>query len=116
MSTFQQEWDVETAMKILAHPTVDSQLWAEAVEWLLLYGPPEIKEMLQEASAHATAESFPDLKPLAYDQDGTPYYSVPELADALGLSEEEAQSIIEKKEEKHGVQHIVDGDDNATIQ
>ena len=33
-------WDLESAMKVLTHDSVDSKLWAEAVEWLILYGPP----------------------------------------------------------------------------
>ena len=36
MTAFKQEWTVDSAMEILQHPTVDSKLWAEAVEWLLL--------------------------------------------------------------------------------
>ena len=35
------QWTEETAMKILQNPTVDSKLWAEAVEWLILFGPEE---------------------------------------------------------------------------
>ena len=36
-------WDVDSAMQILQHQTVDAKLWAEAVEWLILYGPDEIR-------------------------------------------------------------------------
>ena len=39
---FKDEWDLDTALKVVQNKTVDSKLWAEAVEWLLLYGPPEI--------------------------------------------------------------------------
>lgn len=29
---FKDQWNLETALKILQHQTVDSQIWAEAVE------------------------------------------------------------------------------------
>ena len=46
MIPFAEQWTVESAMRIVQHPTVDSELWASAVEWLLLHGPPEIRELL----------------------------------------------------------------------
>ena len=46
MDTFAQQWTLESALAVLEHPTVDSKLWAEAVEWLLVYGPPEVRELL----------------------------------------------------------------------
>jgi hypothetical protein len=70
MTEFKKEWTLENAMEILQHPTVDSKIWAEAVEWLLLYGPPEVKEKLSEASGYATGKEFPDLKPEGFVGDG----------------------------------------------
>ena len=105
MTEFKRQWDVAAAMEIVRHPTVDSQIWAEAVEWLLIYGPPEIRDLLTSASNHATRESFPELEPVGYDADGSPCYTIPELAVALGISEEEAEKIIAEKEDRHGVSH-----------
>jgi hypothetical protein len=116
MTDFRQEWTVETALEILQHPTVDSQIWASAVEWLLLYGPPEIQELLQEASAHATGESFPDLKPQRYGPDGSPCYDIAELARSLGISEEEARTQLLEKEMKHGIRHGFDETETHRLQ
>lgn len=106
---FKDEWDLETAMKVLEHKTVDSKLWAEAVEWLMLYGPPEIQQLLIEASAHATATSFPDLQPTGYTTDGQPMYDVTNLAEQLGISEDEVRIIIEEKEKQHKAQSLIQG-------
>ncbi|WP_028583280.1 hypothetical protein [Desulfogranum mediterraneum] len=113
---FQQEWTLEAAMKVLQHPTVDSDLWAEAVEWLLLYGPAEIREILGQASSQALQAEFPEMKPLAYDTDGTPCYALEQLAQSLGISTEEAAAIIADKEEKHGQRHLVDPEETTRLQ
>ncbi|PIE58283.1 MAG: hypothetical protein CSA33_03580 [Desulfobulbus propionicus] len=105
MTDFQHHWNLETAMEILKHPTVDSTTWSEAVEWLLVHGPPTVKELLMSASEYATRESFPELKPGGYDTEGSPCYTISELAQALGITEEEAEKIIAEKEERHGVSH-----------
>lgn len=105
MSDFKQEWTVESAMEILGHPTVDSKIWADAVEWLILHGPPEIQEMLKQASGYATHMEFPQLKPEGYTEDGEPIYSVSEIARALNIAEDEAAELIAEKERKHGVLH-----------
>lgn len=116
MSTFKNEWDTATAMKILQHPTVDGKLWSEAVEWLLLYGPPEVQELLKQASSHATSESFPEMQAVGYDADGSPCYTLEQLAQALGISEEEAAKTIAEKEKKHGTMHIVDKEETSPLQ
>ena len=103
-------------MEILQHPTVDSSIWAEAVEWLLLYGPPEIKDLLQEASGQATQASFPDLQAQRYAPDGSPCYDIADLAQALGIPEEEAQMQLKEKEIKHGVQHGFSEEDTTRLQ
>ncbi len=107
--SFKDEWDLEAAMKVLEHKTVDSKLWAEAVEWLMLYGPPEIQQLLLEASAHATAKSFPELQPTGYTTDGQPMYDVTTLAKQLGISEDEVRVIIEEKEKQHKEQSVIQG-------
>lgn len=116
MTTFKEEWTVESAMAILSHPTVDSEIWAEAVEWLLIYGPSEVKELLQQASGHATSKQFPDLKPQRFGPDGSPCYDITELAQHLGISEEEARNQLLEKEMKHGIQHGFDEDETMPLQ
>lgn len=105
MSRFEKEWSLEGAMEILRHPTVDGKIWAEAVEWLLLNGPSDIREMLQQASNYATTSEFPNLKPQSFTADGEPVYAIAEVARELGITEEEAAEVIARKEKKHRVQH-----------
>ena len=96
--SLKDEWNVELALKILQHPTVDSQLWAEAVEWLLRYGPPSIQKILLNASQEATELQFPDLEPTSYTDDGLPVYETARLADILGITEDDVRSIVNSKE------------------
>jgi len=116
MTEFKKEWTVESAMEILEHPTVDSKVWSEAVEWLLLYGPPEIKQMLQQASGYATSKEFPDLKAERFTGDGEPVYSIADVARALGISEQEAAQVISEKQQKHGVQQLFDEQETKKVQ
>lgn len=116
MDAFAQEWNLESALAILKHPTVDSDLWTEAVEWLLIYGPPEIRELLGEASGHATGKTFPELQPQSYGPDGSPCYDISDMARSLGISEEEARRQLAEKEARHGVRHGVDDKDTTTLQ
>ncbi len=116
MTDFKKEWTVESAMEIIQHPTVDSKIWAEAVEWLLLYGPPEVQEMLKEASGYATSKEFPELKPQGFNEDGEPIYSVAEIASALNISEEEAAEMIARKETKHGMLHRLGEQEGKKVQ
>lgn len=103
-------------MKILRHPTVDSWIWAEAVEWLLMYGPPEIQEQLGVAAGYATGKEFPDLKPKGCTREGELVYSVAEIAHALGISEEEAAEVIAEKQRKHGVRQLFDRQSTRKVQ
>ena len=116
MSEFARQWTLDAAMDILQHPTVDSAIWAEAVEWLLLYGPPEIRELLQLASGHATNASFPELKPQRFAPDGSPCYDIADLARALGISEEEARAQLIEQEARHGVRQGFTEDDTTGLQ
>ena len=108
-------WDLESAMKVLSHDSVDSKLWAEAVEWLILYGPPEIRQLLIDASTTATNSSFPDLKPTHYTADGQPCYDIAEFAKSLGIKEEEAKKILKQKEDEHQSQHFFDESDTGVV-
>ncbi len=116
MTTSKHDWSIESALEIVEHPTVDSKIWSEAVEWLLLNGPPEIQQLLQGASGHATTQYFPDLKPEGFTATGEPCYDIAKIAASLNISEEEALQIISKKENKHGVQQIFPGEDTHKIQ
>lgn len=116
MSASEHDWTLDAALEILQHPTVDSRLWAEAVEWLLIFGPPEIRDMLQQASGHATQTSFPQLKAQRYTPDGSPCYDIGELAQALGISEEEARMQLQELESKHGMRHGYGEDETSGLQ
>ena len=111
---FKDLWDLESAMQVLAHDTVDSKLWADAVEWLIQNGPPEVKKLLLEASAFATKNSFPELTPSHYDADGHPCYNVAELAKSLKITEDEVKKILRQKEAEHS-QQLLGIDDTGTI-
>lgn len=106
--SFEKEWDLEMAMAVLENKTVDSKTWAEAVEWLLLYGPPHIRELLGQASNTATGECFPELQPTGYTDDGQPLYDLQAIADSLGITKEEAEQKLAEKEIMQGVRHLFD--------
>lgn len=112
----QDSWDVESAMQVLQHQTVDAKLWAEAVEWLMLYGPEEIRELLLQASGTATHECFPDLQAKGYAADGQPCYSVEDLAKNLGIPRDDAEEMIKEKERSHKIHHFIDEDDTMKVQ
>ncbi len=112
---FRDHWDLDTAMTVLQNKTVDSKLWAEAVEWLLLYGPPEIVDMLLKASSHATNNTFPELQVRNYTHDGQPCYDVKEIARSLGITEQEAVEIIARKEQFHSKPHFFDDGSSGTM-
>ena len=108
-------WDLETALKVLAHDSVDSALWAEAVEWLILYGPLEIRQLLLDASMTATISSFPELKPTHYSPDGQACYNIGQLAGSLGIDEEEARKILQQKEAEHQLLQMFKDDDSNIV-
>ena len=84
---FKDHWTLENALKVLQHPTIDAKLWAEAVEWLLLYGPLEIQTLLLHASGVATTQCFPELEATKYTEDGQPCYDVAAIAKTLGINQ-----------------------------
>lgn len=112
---FESIWDLESAMKVLKSETVESELWAEAVEWLILYGPPEIKQMLLDASASATELSFPGLKPSHITADGEAVYDIESLAKSLGIEEDEVKKILEKKNADYLTSHDFNDPDSSTF-
>ena len=115
MYDFKKQWDLQMALKILQSETIDVETWSEAVKWLLLYGPPEIQGILQQASSIATHEHFPDLKPTGYDDNGEPCFDVREIAKNLGISEKEAAEKLIKLEQDHGVRQLFDEDETHKI-
>ena len=112
---FKDHWNLDTAMKILQNKTVDSRLWAEAVEWLLLYGPPEIVSILLKASSQATGSTFPELQANKYTDDGQVSYNIEEIARSLGISEREVREIIIRKEMQQSTFRTWDDGNSKTI-
>lgn len=109
-------WDEKLAIQVLRHPTVDAKLWAEAVEWLILYGPDETRELLLQASGTATHECFPDLQAKGYATDGQPCYNVADLAKSLNISTDKAEAMIKEKEKSHQIHHFIDEKDTMKVQ
>jgi len=107
-------WDIESAMQILASKTVDAELWAEAVEWLMIYGPPEVRQLLKDASATATHATFPHLKPSYFSPEGDAFYSVDDLAKTLDISSDEARKIIQKKQLEHDLFDFISPETDGT--
>lgn len=109
MTAFKNEWDLSMALQVLQSETVDSKIWSDAVKWLFLFGPAQIREMISQASSMATNEFFPDLSPIGYTEEGEPLYDIKKLAESLGMSEEEALAKMAELEAEHHVQSLYDG-------
>jgi hypothetical protein len=101
MTDIKSQWDLEMALQVLQQETVTSEVWADAAKWLLLYGPPQIQELLRQASSFATRDCFPQLQSAGYTDEGEPCYDISDLATTLGLTKEET---IEKIKEVEGLQ------------
>ncbi len=112
---FKDHWTLENALKVLQHPTVDAKLWAEAVEWLLLYGPPEIQMLLLHASGTATKQCFPELTAEKYTEAGQPCYDIAAIAEALGIDAQDAYKTLAEKEMAHQIRHFIEPDDTYTV-
>jgi hypothetical protein len=111
-----EQWDLQSALEVLKHQTVDAKTWAEAVEWLILYGPDSIRELLLDSSGTATYNCFPDLEAKGYSPDGQPCYNVADMANALEISEDEAREMLKTKEKAHHIHHFIDKEDTMKIQ
>ncbi len=98
------------AMEVLTSKNVDGKTWSEAVKWLLLYGPPEVREVIQQASSFAFSEYFPDLEAKGYTSDGNPYYDLQEIAESLGVPPEEVAGRLAEVQFEEGIEVIVEGD------
>ncbi|MBU0673702.1 MAG: hypothetical protein KJ950_03565 [Proteobacteria bacterium] len=116
MVDFKDQWNLEMALDVLESEAVDAKVWAEAVKWLLLYGPPHIKEILEEASGAALGQCFPDVAVKGYSESGQPYYDINDIALALGVPVEEALQTIAGFQFEEGVELLVEGDRVYKIQ
>lgn len=112
---FKDLWDLESAMKVLAHETADGEVWAEAVKWLILHGPGEIRKLLLDASLLATSTSFPELQPSHFTSDGQPCYNLKDLAKSLNISELEVKEFLKRKESEFTELHFVEDSGNETV-
>jgi len=112
---FKDLWNFESAMKILTHETVDGKVWAEAVKWLILHGPTEIRKLLLEASSLAAGTSFPELKPSYYTSDGQPFYDIIDLAKSLNIAELEVRELLKQKELEFAGLHYFGDISNETV-
>ncbi len=108
MTAFRNEWDLSMALQVLHSETVDGKIWAEAVKWLFLFGPPAIREMISQASSTATGEFFPELSPIGYTDQGEALYDIKKLAESLGMSDEEALAKMADLEAEHDIQSLYD--------
>jgi lipase chaperone LimK len=102
MIDIKSQWDLEMALQVLQQETVTSEVWADAARWLLLYGPPQIQELLRQASSFATQDCFPQLQSAGYTDEGEPCYDIGALAGALGLSEKETIEKMQEVERQQG--------------
>lgn len=116
MTDFKEQWNVEMALEVLRSKTVDGNLWTEAVKWLMIYGPPEIKDLLLQASGMTMEECFPELKPQGYTDQGLPCYNLSDLASALGTTEEETFQKLAELEADHNVRHLFGSSETNKIQ
>jgi hypothetical protein len=116
MTDLRHQWNLEMALEVLKSETIDSKTWAEAVEWLLLFGPPEIKEVLTMASSHATKESFTELKPEGFTEEGQPCYSLSSLADALNIDADEAMQKLSELERESDSRFLFDPGETSKLQ
>ena len=104
------------AMQVLHSNTVDSATWTEAVRWLLIYGPPEVREMMLQASSVATNECFPALKVEGFSGDGQICYDLQAVAQALEMPVEELRRKMMELEEDLGENHLFDKSELHKIQ
>lgn len=75
---------LDEAITALKENKPGSERELDAFEYILLNGPPELKEML-----HKMAQEACPVKPSGFDKDGNPYYALDDIAQGLGASREE---------------------------
>jgi len=115
MVSFKDEWNLEMALDVLKHKSVDSKIWSEAAKWIMLYGPSELQEILRQASDAATKSCFSGLEPDRYTEDGEPCYDIEKIAHALGMTREEALEKMVEIQEEYGIRHLYDASETGNI-
>ena len=116
MTSFREQWDIEMALEVLKNQSVESSTWSEAAKWIMLYGPPELQEVLRQASSIAINSCFPQLEPERYTDSGEPCYDINKIAEALGVTKQEALEKIAEMENEQGIQHLFDASETENIQ
>lgn len=99
---FKEQWNLEMALQVLGSESVDSEIWAEAAKWLILFGPADIKKVLLEASTCATSNFYPHLKPVGFNEKGEPCFDVAHLAEVLGVDPEDLSRSLAELEGESG--------------
>jgi hypothetical protein len=115
MTSLKEQWNLEMALTVLTSETVGSETWAEAAKWIMLYGPPELRDVMRQASSSATKSCFPELKPDRYTEDGEPCYDIEMIAEALGVTREEALEMMMELEDELDIQHIFDSSETTKL-
>jgi hypothetical protein len=116
MTSFKEQWNLEMALEVLKNKNVESRIWSDAAKWVMLYGPPELQEVMRRASGIATKSSFPQLEPERYTESGDPCYDIEKVAEALGITKEKALEKMAEMEYEQGVQHLFDASETEDIQ
>jgi hypothetical protein len=114
--SFKEQWNLEMALEVLKNKNVESKIWSEAAKWIMLYGPPELQEIMRQASNIATKSCFPELEPERYSEAGYPCYDIEKIAEALGITKQEALEKMAEMEYEQGIQHLFDASDTENIQ
>lgn len=110
MNDFRAEWNLEMALAVLGSETVEAGPWGEAVKWLLLYGPPELREILAAASSLSFSHCFPEVRVQGHSASGQPYYALADLAATLGIPEAVAAGRLAELQSALGVEFLVEDD------
>jgi len=115
MTSFKEQWNLEMALEVLKNKRVESTIWSEAAKWIMLYGPPKLQEVMRQASNIATNACFPRLEPERYTESGEPCYNIEKIAEALGITKQEALQKMAKMEYEQGIQHLFDASETENI-
>jgi hypothetical protein len=116
MLTFKEQWNLEMALEVLKSQSVESATWSEAAKWIMLYGPPKLQEVMRQASNIAIKSCFPKLQAERYTGAGDPCYDIEKIAEALGITRQEALEKMAEIEYEHGIQHLFDASETDNIQ
>jgi len=109
------DWNLKDAMAVILNPTVDSRTWAEAVEWMMLYGPPGAREAIEMASISATCNCLPEIKPDGINREGELCYNIAGLARAMGMSEDEVGEKLNRLQAEKNRQFIFAKDETGSV-